>query len=156
MSTKTEICTLLDKELLMLFDLIEQQVQCKLNIENVTIDGQLMIAKSRYINGTQTVSVAQLPTENSNEFNALATVSCDPENSSTTNRFEINRHPIDKNSGHVEPLKWFGILTPQSLLTAQQRFQNAIEYVCECANIQVNVMQTLFNILKLKEMKINV
>lgn len=156
MPTKDEICTLLDKQLLDLFDSIEQQVLCKLNIERFTIDGQLMIAKSRYTNGAQTVSIAQLPTKNSNEFNALATVTNDSEHSSTANCFKINRHPVDKGSGYVEPLKWFGILTPQSLLTAQQRFQNAIEYVCECANIQVNVMQIVLNILKLKKIKQNV
>lgn len=151
MPTKADICTLLDKQTLDLFDLIEQQVQCKVNIEKTTVDGQLMIAKSRYINGTQTVSVAQLPTENSAECNALATVCVDEQ--SEPNHFAINRHPVDKDSGRVEPLKWFGILTPQSLLTAQQRFQNAIEYVGECATIQVNLLKTMSNLLQLNELK---
>lgn len=154
MPTKATICTLLDKQTLDLFDLIEQQVQCKINIEKSTVDGQLMIAKSRYINGTQTVSVAQLPTKNSAEFNALTTVCVDEQ--SKPNHFTINRQSVDKDSGHVEPLKWFGILTPQSLLTAQQHFQKAIEFVGECATIQVNLLNTLSNLLQLSELKENI
>ena len=35
-----------------------------------------------------------------------------------------------------EPIKWFGILVPQSLRQSQSSYQKAIDVSIECANLQ--------------------
>lgn len=137
-----------DKLLLDLLDLIEQTVLCKINIEATTNAGQLLLAKSRYIRGPQTVSKSQLPTENSNEFHALKTVS------RTENEFadelQLSVHIVDKANGFVDSIRWFGVLVPRSLQLAQERFNRAVQLVIECANIQTKLNKTIRYILLLK------
>lgn len=150
--SQSEICELLDKLTIDLLELVEQQVQCKLNLENNIVEGQLLMAKSRYIQGTQSVSFAQLPTENGQEFSALTTVST-VKTDLHTNQRELERHPIDRDNRLIDPLKWFGILVPQALQSSQKKFQASIDLICECANIQNNLMCTIKNIFMLKQMK---
>ena len=42
----------------------------------------------------------------------------------------------EKKSDNDNPLKWFGILVPNSLKQSQKCFQKAVERSVECANIQ--------------------
>lgn len=133
-----------DKLLLEMLDLIEQSVQCKINIETTTNAGQLLLAKSRYIDGAQSVSKSRLPTENSVDFNALKTVikTDDPQNSpivSDSNELELSVQTVDKSNGFIDPIRWFGVLVPRSLQLAQERFNRAIEMVIESANIQLKL-----------------
>lgn len=136
-----------DKLTIELFDLIEQSVKCKLNIESASNGGQLHLAKARYYQGSQTVAVSKLPTENSAEFNALRTIERDNESGG---EFELKSNPVDKDNGYVDPLKWFGILLPRSLQLAQQSFINTLEYIAEAANIHMKLQTTITNILALR------
>lgn len=139
-----------DKLLLQLFDLIEQSVSCKMNIESTTNAGQLLLAKSRYIQGVQTVSKSQLPTENSTEFHALKTiVRTDDE---TADELQLKVHKIDKETGFVDAIRWFGVLVPRSLQLAQQRFNRAVELAVEGVNIQMQLNKTI-RFLQLLKMK---
>lgn len=70
-SKKEEIGNLLDLLYLEMLDLIEQYTTSRVNIERLMNSGQLMLAKTRYLQGSQTISSAQIPTEYSNTFNAL-------------------------------------------------------------------------------------
>lgn len=137
-----------DKLLIDMLDLVEQSVLCKMNIESTTNAGQLLLAKSRYIQGPQTVSVSQLPTENSNDFNALKTVT--KHENEIDDALELNIHKIDKENGFIDTIRWFGVLVPRSLQLAQERFNKAIELVVECANIQTKLNNTIRYILLLR------
>lgn len=137
-----------DKLLIEMLDLIEQSVLCKMNIESTTNAGQLLLAKSRYIQGPQTVSVAQLPTENSNNFNALKRVI--RQEGEIHDELQLSVHKVDKANGFIDALRWFGVLVPRSLQLAQERFNKAIELVVECANIQTKLNNTIRYILLLR------
>lgn len=141
-----------DKLLIEMLDLVEQSILCKLNIETTTNAGQLLLAKSRYIQGPQTVSQNQLPTENSNDFSALKTVSRsnDDNNTMDSDAFQLNVQKIDKEMGFVDTIRWFGVLVPRSLHSAQERFNQAIEHVVESANIQIKLNKTIRFLLLLR------
>lgn len=138
-----------DKLILELFDLIEQSVQCKRNIETTINNGQLLLAKSRYIQGAQSAAVSKLPTENSNEFNALKRVAR-PEDALGDGHLELATYKVDKDNGFIDPLRWFGILVPRSLQTAQEQFNAALNYVVEAANINLKLNKTICSILLLR------
>lgn len=137
-----------DKLLIEMLDLIEQSVLCKINIETTTNAGQLLLAKSRYNQGQQTVSKAQLPTEMSNDFNALKTISRAEDE--TRDELQLNVHEIDKESGYLDTIRWFGVLVPRSLHSAQECFNKAIELVVECANIKYKLNKTIRYLLLLR------
>lgn len=133
-----------DKLLLDMFDLIEQSVQNKVDIEITTNAGQLLLAKSRYIEGPQSVSMSRLPTENSAEFNALKTIE------QSDDDLKLTVQKIDKENGFIDPIRWFGVLVPRSLQLARDRFGRAVELTVESANIHLKLNQILRNILLLK------
>lgn len=140
-----------DKVLLETLDLIEQYVACKVDIEKTMNAGQLHMAKSRYIQGGQSVAQSKLPTENSADFNALKTVrrknagqppSPPPSpHTDDDDTLELHTHPVDRDNDFVDPLRWFGVLVPRSLHLAQENFNRAIQLSVECANIQVKLQQ---------------
>lgn len=142
---------LVDKLTIEMLDLIEQQVKCKMNIENLIAQGQIQIAKTRYTQGTRTVSTSQLPTENSHEFKALSSVDR-VYNDDGHLQFNLNVQNVNKDEGYVDPIKWFGILVPQSLQLAKEAFKRSVEYSCECANIQSSLWQTMANILLIRKL----
>lgn len=141
---------LVDKLTIEMLDLIEQHVKCKMNIGNLIAHGQIQIAKTRYTNGTRTVSTSQLPTENSQEFKALRTVERS-NNDVGDMQLSLKVENVNKDDGYVDPIRWFGILVPQSLQSAKDAFQKAIDYSCESANIQSSLWRTMSNILLLKK-----
>lgn len=152
MGNKKEVCELLDKLTIEVFNLIEQKVISKLQIENLSVEGQLLMAKSRYIQGTNSVSIAQLPTENTLEFNALAKTASG-KTDILVDILDVTYHTVDKEAGYPDPMQWFGILVPQSLIAAKNKFKSSIEHAVECANIQINLFNTLSNIIKLRKIK---
>lgn len=154
MTQASQINALIDSLYLDMLDLVEQQVKCQLNIENSVVGGQLLVAKTRYTLGTNSVTIAHLPTENTPEFNALATVSASSTAGGDGGPFalELIRHDVDKAAAYPEPLHWFGILLPQSMLAAQRLFRKSVEYSVECANVRINLLTVIGNILKLKNL----
>lgn len=134
-----------DKLLLQMLDLVEQSVVCKMDIESTTNSGQLLLAKSRYIQGAQTVSKSQLPTENSNDFYALKTIV------QNNDELQLDVHKVDKENGFVDAIRWFGVLVPRSLQIAQERFNRAVELAVECANIQTKLNKTIRYLLLLRK-----
>lgn len=141
---------LLDTLTIELLDLVEQQVRCQLDIEDAVVNGQLLVAKTRYTLGKNAVTIAQLPTENSTEFASLVTVTKTPSvDDDERAALELNRHTVDKEAGRPDPLKWFGILLPQSMHGAQRMFTRAVDRSVECANIRLSlqsVMQSILNV----------
>lgn len=150
--SRDEVCQLMDKLLLHSLELMEQEVRLKTTIEAVTNDGQLDLAHTRFTKGAHTVSAVQLPTEDYRDFSAL--------NSLTENRDELGQvqlsldnHPVDKETGHIDPIRWFGILIPATLQSARTKFGRALEYVVECGNVQIQLRNVLLNYGALKRLK---
>lgn len=152
MEKPEEISELLDKLTLESLNLIEQDIQTKINIEKLANDGSLHMAKSRYIQGQNSVSLSQLPTENSSEFNALQTLK-ESKDDLNIPVLELETEKIDKASGFIDPMNWFGVLLPQSLYHARDKFKKAIELSIESANIRVKLQTINSNIFKLKQIK---
>ncbi|KAJ0172251.1 hypothetical protein K1T71_012224 [Dendrolimus kikuchii] len=137
---------LLDKIILKQLHLMEEKMCCELMIESSINNGSFQLAKSRYIMGQSSVSMTRLPTECSAEFEASTL--CEDIIEDGTKQLKVI-----KNSGGitVNPMRWFGVLVPQNLHKAQSIFQNSINYVVECANIQLKILENLKNIEILKK-----
>lgn len=122
----------------------------KLMLESAINDINLY---SRYAQGPQTVTMSQLPSEDGREFNALKTIKR-TNNEFDAPEFDLELHDVDKETDHVEPINWFGILVPQSLRTAQDRYEKAIELVVESANVEQRLKKNYQLIDKLKSIKV--
>ncbi|XP_054747931.1 uncharacterized protein LOC129253533 [Anastrepha obliqua] len=149
---KEDVGNLLDSLYLEMLDLIEQQTACRLNIERLMNSGQLMLAKTRYLQGSQTISSAQIPTENSNKFYALCEVKEERNESNVSGaEYTMNRHAIKKDEGFVEPMHWFTVLPPSSLRAASEQFKTCLDFVLESANVQRELLAVMENIKRLKK-----
>ncbi|XP_054092146.1 uncharacterized protein LOC105221670 isoform X2 [Zeugodacus cucurbitae] len=135
-----------------MLDLIEQYTTCRVNIERLMNSGQLMLAKTRYLQGSQTISSAHIPTENSNTFNALCGLKEKKNDTKISSvEYSLMRHTVDKDKGFVEPMHWFTLLPPSSLRTASEQFKNCLELVLESANVQRELLAVMENIDRLKQ-----
>lgn len=139
----------MDKQYINLLELIEREVANKVYLEKQMNSGNLLIAKTRYLKGQQTVSANQLPGEDSAEFKALSTV----ERESGGHWSLEKKHPVDKEKGYIEPSRWFGVLVPQSLQLAKDKFRNCLFLIVEGANIRTNLQQTMRQLLHLRNLK---
>lgn len=149
METYESVCELMDKQYISLLDLIEKDVANKVYLEKQMSSGNLLIAKTRYLKGQQTVSANQLPGEDSAEFKALSTV----EREAGGHWSLEKKHPVDKDNGYIEPSRWFGVLVPQSLQLAKDKFRNCLFLIVEGANTRTNIQQTIRYLLQLRNKK---
>uniref|UniRef100_A0A1I8PLX8 Vacuolar ATPase assembly protein VMA22 n=1 Tax=Stomoxys calcitrans TaxID=35570 RepID=A0A1I8PLX8_STOCA len=150
----SDVNNLLDSLYLELLHLIEQHTECRVKIERSNNSGQLLLAKTRYIQGSHAITLAQIPTENSEDFRALCCV--ETEKSETTVSGEskqLVRHKVDKAEGYVEPMQWFSALPPMTLRNAAVHFKNSVELVVESANIQNEILAIIDRIDRLKLVK---
>lgn len=138
-------CNLLDKLVLKQLHLMEEKMQCELIIESSINNGTINLAKSRYIMGQSSVSTARLPTEYSPDFSASTLCEAVEEDG-------VKQLKVVDNIGEskVNPLRWFGVLVPQNLHKAQGIFQNTINYIIDCVNIQLQILKNLEDIEALK------
>ncbi|CAH2095298.1 unnamed protein product [Euphydryas editha] len=142
------VCDLLDKLVLRQLLLIEDKMRCELNIETSINNGCIHLAKSRYIMGQNSVSKERLPTESSAEFSA--SVTCDTILEDNIKQLKIK---TETGSSVINPLNWFGVLVPQNLHKAKDIFKNSVNYVVECVNIQLQIIENINNIEALKKYK---
>lgn len=142
---KDDLCVLMDKQYISLLELIEKNVANQVYLEKQMNSGNLLIAKTRYLKGQQTVSSNQLP---SSEFRALSTLERDSGHWSLE-----KKHPVDKETGFVDPSRWFGVLVPQSLQLAKDKFRNCLFLIVEGANIRATIQQTIRQLLQLRSLK---
>ncbi|XP_011210332.1 uncharacterized protein Cc115 [Bactrocera dorsalis] len=151
-SKKEEIGNLLDLLYLEMLDLIEQYATSRVNIEKLMNSGQLMLAKTRYLKGSQTISSAQIPTENSNTFNALCVLEEQKNDTKISSvEYSLMRRNVDKDKEFVEPMHWFTLLPPSSLRTASDHFKKCLELVLESANVQRELLAVMDHIDRLKQ-----
>lgn len=102
------------------------------------------------------MSASQLPADSdgTREFRALRTISRS-KNELDSSEFKLEKHSIDKETDHVDPVKWFGILVPQSLKTARDSYEKATELVIESANVEQRLRKNYELLDKLKTIKVN-
>lgn len=117
--------------------------------------GQLLLAKTRYNQGSNSISTAQIPTENSEDFKALCNVEKeqDIENTIAGEKKHLIRHKVEKSQGYVEPLHWFAALPPTTLRNATEYFKKSVELVVQGANIQTELLAVMDKIERLKQIK---
>lgn len=110
----------------------------------------------RYAQGANSVSVAKIPAESDDarEFKALKTLARS-QNDLESAEFDLETHLVNKETDHVEPINWFGILVPQSLKTARDRYENAIELIIESANVEQRLRKNCQLLEKLKSIKVD-
>lgn len=110
-----------------------------------------MLILFRYSQGTNSVTTSQLPAESddSREFKALKTITRS-QNDLETLEFDLESHSVNKETDHVDPITWFGILVPQSLRTARERYAKALELSIQSANIEQRLKKNCELIKKLK------
>lgn len=162
------VCRELDDMAIRMLRLMKEYIDAKIALEELIKSGSLHLAKSRYIMGNKSVSILQLPTEESSEFTASTRVTKSNENNVedqicfklskitlkdvTESASKLrSRNPKNKNIHSDEqddvdceisipdPLKWFGVLVPQNMRQAQASFSKALEYVIQCTNIQIEM-----------------
>lgn len=141
-------CNLLDKLVLKQLHLMEEKMQCELNIQSSINNGSIHLAKSRYIMGQSSVSITRLPTESSPDF--AASTLCETIEEDNVKQLKVVENTAENT---VNPLRWFGVLVPQNLHKAQSIFQNTINFVVECANVQMQIQNNLNIIVLLKKYK---
>lgn len=101
--------------------------------------------------GQNNVSSIQLPTENSPEFSALTTVNLAIDDFGL-HQFNLESKNPD-NENYINPIKWFGYLTPQNLSFAQNLYRQALQWIIQAANIQSRLKETCKHIHQLKQIK---
>lgn len=114
------------------------------------------MAKTRYVQGINTVSIDRVPTEHSEKaFKALCrVVSSEREDDCLAGSvIEIQNLPLDKTQGYVEPLNWFHVLAPGSLRNAAVHFKRCLPLVAEAANIQREMLAVIESIEQLRRSK---
>lgn len=127
---------------------MEEKMQCELNIQSSINNGSIHLAKSRYIMGHSSVSITRLPTESSPDF--AASTLCETVEEDGVKQLQVVENTAENT---VNPLRWFGVLVPQNLHKAQGIFQNTINFVVECANVQLQMQNNFKNIECLKKYK---
>lgn len=116
----------------------------------------MFLAKTRYNQGSQAVSLAQIPTQNSEEVKALAHVTEEPNvNSICGGKKSLIINKVDKGEGYLDPIRWFSLLPPSSLRNAAQEYKISLDYIVESANIQAEMLAIMKNIHQLKSIKQN-
>lgn len=131
MAAEVDVNCLTDKVTINMLELMQEVVTLKLNIEKTTKEGDILLAKTRYSQGSTSVSSIQLPTENGKQFNALLSLTENKTDPLSTN-FDVIESTASKDVG----MQLFGVLKPQSLIQAKDYFKRAILLAVECGNIQ--------------------
>ncbi|XP_065160746.1 coiled-coil domain-containing protein 115 [Atheta coriaria] len=156
----SRINTLLDRLTLESLSLMEQHIAVKIELEKCMVGGESHVTKARYIMGHQQVSQLQLPNEDCNEFQAMGVVHHDSDNKDIIkdNLFDLEFKTVGKRSEAddvalvVNPVQWFGVLVPQSLHLAQEKFKQTLHWSIKSVNVQQKLSDCLMTIAKLNKL----
>ncbi|XP_076239399.1 vacuolar ATPase assembly protein VMA22 [Calliopsis andreniformis] len=140
-----DICKAIDENLLRNLELMEEKISINCQIENILKDGHIELAKAKYIRGKENISILQVP-EDEEKVSSLFELETKltEETGKIIPNFDISLKQLDKDSGEIQdPIKWFGVLVPQSLRIAQKRFQESLYLVVRAANVQAEIASVL-------------
>ncbi|KAK2579695.1 hypothetical protein KPH14_011042 [Odynerus spinipes] len=135
---KYDICNAIDKLVLRNLELMEEKVSTNVQMESLLRTGHIELAKARYICGKENVSILQVPvhTENVTSLFELESKYIE-ESKDAVPSFDISMRKENETGEDIQnPVKWFGVLIPQNLRTAQKRFQESVYLATKVANIQ--------------------
>ncbi|XP_014211643.1 coiled-coil domain-containing protein 115 [Copidosoma floridanum] len=143
-----EICEALDNLAIKNLELIEEKVLLTVSLEKSIRQGHINLAKARYIRGKENVGILQIPSKE-HDIKSLFDLETTFRNSEEDKQEKDFPH-YDiclKKCGEGEdepqnPIKWFGVLVPQSLKIAQKHFQDALYVAVRLANLQAELAKT--------------
>ncbi|KAL2722043.1 hypothetical protein V1477_020863 [Vespula maculifrons] len=132
-----DICNAIDKLFLRNLELIEEKVSTNVQMELLLRSGYIELAKARYISGKENVSILQIPVNKENISSLFKLESkFIKESEDTIPSFDISLKEENEFGEDIQnPIKWFGVLVPQNLRTAQKRFQESVYLATKIANI---------------------
>lgn len=130
------VCEELDTLSLRSLDLMEKKVSVNIELEKLIREGHIELAKARYIRGKESIGILQIPQDGQvNPLFELERNSIERRGKDLPN-FDISLKASKQNGEKpYDPLKWFGVLVPQNLKSAQKRFQESLYLIVEAANI---------------------
>ncbi|XP_053980939.1 coiled-coil domain-containing protein 115-like [Hylaeus anthracinus] len=140
-----DICKAIDENLLRNLELMEGKIIVNVQLENILRDGHIELAKAKYIRGKESISVLQIPDDDEKVATLFELeTKITEETGKIIPNFDISLKKLDKDGGEIQdPIKWFGVLVPQSLRIAQKRFQESLYLVIRAANIQAELNSVL-------------
>jgi len=89
------VCRELDDLMIRVLELMEEQITCKLKLQETIKSSCLDLAKARYIMGNHSVSYLQLPSEDNAEITALRTVTSSIETKKNLEHTVFELHSIN-------------------------------------------------------------
>ncbi|XP_074103515.1 coiled-coil domain-containing protein 115 [Cotesia typhae] len=140
-TTVDDVCEKLDNLSICSLQLMDERIALTIQLENQMRDGHIELAKARYIRGKESVGLLQIPQEDTinSLFNLETKYTNDDTNKSiSTVNFDISMKSKD-NIENQDPIRWFGVLVPQSLKQAQKKFQESIYISAKIANIDAEL-----------------
>ncbi|KAK9884177.1 hypothetical protein WA026_005132 [Henosepilachna vigintioctopunctata] len=152
-SSYDEVCELLDRLSLDCLTLMEEDIKLKINLEKAMTEGENKLAKCRYIMGPNSVSILNIPLNSESDIEP--NVSVESSHNSEENlgiSYELITNKTEKS---IDPVKWFGFLTPQYLSMAQSSYKNALKWAVEAVNVQNHLTEMFKKLQTLKEIKCN-
>ncbi|XP_078035055.1 vacuolar ATPase assembly protein VMA22 [Augochlora pura] len=140
-----DICKAIDENLIRNLELMEEKINVNVQMENMLRDGHIELAKAKYIRGKECISVLQVPDD---EEKVVTLFELETKMTEETGKiipnFDISLKKVDEDGGEIpDPIKWFGVLVPQSLRIAQKRFQESIYLAVRSANVQAEIASVL-------------
>lgn len=138
-----DVCEKLDDLVLRSLELMEEKVVVTIQLEDQLREGHIELAKTRYIRGKENVGILRVPQETSinSLFNLTTTLNTTKLSTTEIPHFDISMKNKDNNADNEiqDPIRWFGLLVPQSLKTAQKRFQDSLYLTTRIANINAEL-----------------
>ncbi|KAK9307896.1 hypothetical protein QLX08_001952 [Tetragonisca angustula] len=136
-----DICKAIDENLLHNLELMQEKIDINVQMEKILRDGYIELAKAKYIRGKESISVLQVPVEDERVVTLFELeTKLTEETGKIVPNFDISLKKSDNNGDEIQdPIKWFGVLVPQSLRIAQKRFQESLYLVVRAANIQAEI-----------------
>lgn len=138
--TIDDVCEELDSLSLRSLELIEEKVHANMQLEKMMRDGNIELAKARYIRGKESIGSLQIPQDD--QMNSLFELSTNTseQGGKKVPTFDVSLKPLkDSDAKSRDPIRWFGVLVPQNLRTAQKRFQDSLYLAVRVANISAEL-----------------
>lgn len=140
-----DVCKAIDDNLLRNLELMEEKININVQMEKILRDGYIELAKAKYIRSKESISVLQVPVDDERVVTLFELeTKLTEETGKIIPNFDISLKSLDKDAEEIQdPIKWFGVLVPQSLRIAQKRFQESLYLAVRAANVQAELTSVL-------------
>lgn len=139
------ICDKLDRLTLEYLDEFGHLLTCKQLIDDTMKNGYFTMSRARVIMGVNNLSRIQYPEQD--PMAASVRISMSPDS------VDIEKHMDQEHAN--DALRWFGLLTPNTLKQSQKCFQQAIDLIVEACQRQATIERIRSEIEKLLAEKKN-